>query len=134
MVDTKLILVGLLVLVIVGCTCTNTGATETFRKLYKDNNFVYYAYDDEESLLSEKTHQYTFLPHRMNNVVGMSKRGCESAQYWECIHRSAGLKRGDEISEDVHKKCVKYSDDKCFFPERLGQSRTEPHNMYLNYV
>ena len=129
----ELLLIGSILLLVVVVVCMSTCTKETFTKLYKDNNFAYYVSNDP-SLLSAKTHQYTFLPQRMENVIGLGKRGCESAKYWECVHRDPNMKAGGNISSETHAKCVKSSDEKCFFPERMAQSRTDPYYMYLNYA
>ena len=90
----------------------------------------------ELSALPGLTHfrQFSFLPYYTKNVQNLGRRGCHSAQYWDCVHKHPDLKRGDPITQDIHDSCAKVSNDKCDFPARLSHSRSEPHYQYLDYA
>jgi len=80
---------------------------------------------------------YTFTPYFMNNTIDVSKRGCETSKYWNCVDNHPKTKNGYEINkvpDDVDQDCKKHSNSQCYFPEFISHSKQEPYFQYLHYV
>jgi len=81
--------------------------------------------------------EYTFTPYHMENTIDVSKRGCETSKYWDCVINHPRNKEYEDVStipDKVNEECKKHSDSVCQFPERISHSRSEPYYQYLDYI
>jgi hypothetical protein len=96
---------------------------------YAEGNYI----PDDPTLISQKSHQYSTIPYRMDVVKSIGKRGCESDAYSTCISRH-DVQSELDVPDDIQQKCESESNSKCCFPDIITQSRTEPYHMYSQYV
>ena len=62
---------------------------------------------------------YTFNPYYMSNVIDVSKRGCETAQYWNCVDNHPMTESGykiNKVSDKVDQDCKMYSNNSSGVP------------------
>ena len=100
-----------------------------YKDTYDEGNYV----PDDPALISQTSHQYTTIPYRMEFVKSIGKRGCESDTYSKCI-ADASVQSELDVPEEIQKRCESESNSSCCFPDMTVQSRTEPYQMYSQYV